>query len=228
MSKMTQEPHRQSSEASAIVQSGGGVIINALSTMNILAEVFESRNERATELTSSSSKFDDVTDMINKLASQTNLFALNAAIEAARAGEAGRGFSVAADEVRSLAEKTVGATSEIDAIIGEMQQQMQALMTEMSRGAKKVLENREVGDSAIEVVDQIKTLVNLATERSSELSISIDEVAGTSRSVSANMVNIKDSTKKGSQLSHDVLELAGHLAQLASEHKCITKQFHSY
>jgi methyl-accepting chemotaxis protein len=227
MALMTEESHRQSSEASEIVQSGGGVINNALGTMNILAQVFENLNVRATELRNSSSKVDDVTDMINKLASQTNLLALNAAIEAARAGEAGRGFSVVADEVRSLAEKTVGATSEIDVIVGEMQQQMQALMTEMNNGAKKVLESREEGASALEVVDQIKILVNLATERSSELSLSIDEIAVTSRSVSSNMVDVKDSTKKGNQLAHEVLELVSHLTQLASEQKDMTKQFHS-
>jgi methyl-accepting chemotaxis protein len=227
MAQLTEEAHLQSSEASGIVQSGGSVINNALGTMNVLAQLFEGLSDRAIELRSSSSKVDDVTGMINSLASQTNLLALNAAIEAARAGEAGRGFSVVADEVRNLAEKTVGATSEIDIIIGEMLQQTQALMTEMSSGAKKVSESREVGGSAVEVVDQIKMLVNQAAERSSQLSLSIDKVAGTSRSVSVNMVNVKDSTNKGNRLAHEVLELASHLAQLASEQKDMTRHFHS-
>ena len=227
MALKVQESHRQSSEASDVVKNGGAVINNALGTMSVLEQVFAGLNNRALLLSNSASKVDDVTDMINKLAQQTNLLALNAAIESARAGEAGRGFSVVADEVRTLAEKTVGATAEIDTIVGEMQQHMQQLMTEMGSGAEKVVASREVGDGALEVVDQIKVLVNQASEQSSELLLSIDGIAVTSQSVSSNMLDVKDATKKGNQLAHEVLDLASHLAQIASEQKDMTKHFHS-
>jgi len=225
MARTTEETYLQSMEASEIAENGGGVISNALGTMSTLAEVFEDLDVRAGSLRDASFRVDGVIDMINNLASQTNLLALNAAIEAARAGNAGRGFSVVADEVRTLAEKTVGATGEIDDIIGEMQQQLKALMSAMDSGASKVFESRELGDSAAMAVDQIKTIVQQATERSSQLTVSIEEIAQTSISISENMTDVTKGTKKGSQVGRDILEFAGDVATLASEQQAMTGRF---
>ncbi|MEH6648733.1 MAG: methyl-accepting chemotaxis protein [Motiliproteus sp.] len=225
MAGATEESHQQSLEAGDVAESGGVVINNALATMVTLAQVFEDLDQRGIALNNASARVDDVTDMINGLASQTNLLALNAAIEAARAGEAGRGFSVVADEVRRLAEKTVGATSEIDSIISDMQQQLQGLMAAMAAGANNVLQSRELGDSAAGVVEQIKSLVNLTTDRSSQLSVSIEEIAQTSVSISENMVDVTDGTQKGNQLGREILVFAGDVANLAAQQQSMTERF---
>ncbi len=225
MSGSSEESHQQSLKTGEVAENGGKVISNALETMETITLVFDGLNKRGDLLGQASSKVDGVTDMINDLASQTNLLALNAAIEAARAGEAGRGFSVVADEVRRLAEKTVEATSEIDLIISDMQKQLRELMTELAAGATNVVASRELGDDAAKAVNQIRTLVNQSSDRSSQLSVNIEEIVQTSVSVSGNMTDVVDSTHQGHQLGLEVLVFAEKVEQLSSQQKNMTDNF---
>ncbi|MEH6577720.1 MAG: methyl-accepting chemotaxis protein [Amphritea sp.] len=134
MASATDVAHQQAQQAQLSADQGGAVITSAIDSLGKLATVFDDLNRQVGELETASGKVDGVTDMINGLAEQTNLLALNAAIEAARAGDAGRGFSVVADEVRSLAGKTVQATRDITDIIGAMHNGIQALLKAMQEG----------------------------------------------------------------------------------------------
>ncbi len=225
MSGATKDAHQQTLQACATADEGGKVITEALGSLEHLGQIFTDLSKRVSGLESASSKVDGVTVMINNLAEQTNLLALNAAIEAARAGEAGRGFSVVADEVRALAEKTVQATSDINAIVSDMKDQLQALMQMMSKGEKQVSSSQILGDQAAGEIETIKTWVLQISSCNNQLATSIDQVAKGAQSISGNMVSVAKNVKQDIALSHKVLCLSDKVAEQNEKQSEMSKRF---
>ncbi|HEX4917052.1 MAG TPA: methyl-accepting chemotaxis protein [Limnobacter sp.] len=127
------------SDASSQASSDGlGLIQGTLHDMEQTAEGAERLGQIIRDLGEHSEQINRIVAVIEEIAQQTNLLALNAAIEAARAGEQGRGFAVVADEVRSLAERTTKSTSEIESMVGSIQGGAQAAVEQMSQWAERV------------------------------------------------------------------------------------------
>lgn len=225
MARATGDAQQQAQQACSTADTGGSVITHALGSLESLGQVFSDLNLRVAELESASSRVDGVTGMINGLAEQTNLLALNAAIEAARAGDAGRGFSVVADEVRALAEKTVQATDDINQIIGDMKQQLHALMTAMRDGAKQVIASRSQGDQAADEIEKIKSWVLQVSDSNNQLATGIEQVAQTALSISDNMVEVASNVEQDVERSREVLTFASEVARQTAEQESMTQRF---
>ncbi|MBY4675822.1 methyl-accepting chemotaxis protein [Marinobacterium arenosum] len=225
MANATSDAHLQAQKACATADSGGSVITDALGSLERLGRVFTDLNQRVTELENASGRVDGVTGMINSLAEQTNLLALNAAIEAARAGDAGRGFSVVADEVRALAEKTVQATSDINQIVGDMKQQLHALMNAMHAGAEQVTDSRVLGDRAAVEIETIKSWVLQVSGCNNQLATGIEQVAQTAHSISDNMVAVAENVEQDVERSREVLAFAGEVARQTAAQESMTQRF---
>ena len=145
---------KESANISSASQASIGLVIDQLSQIISKIDVMK---QTSVELSESSKEISDVTSLITKIADQTNLLALNAAIEAARAGEHGRGFSVVADEVRTLAENTKAATSKINETIAKFTMASTAIMEETEKMASMTDDSKvivsEFEKSIAQVVD---------------------------------------------------------------------------
>lgn len=190
LSNTTNELKGHSSETYQSAKSGADTIKMVLHSISDTVGIVNMTSQQLNELGRLSKDIDSVIAMINDLASQTNLLALNAAIEAARAGEAGRGFSVVADEVRALAEKTVDATSKITDIVSTIQQSTQTAITTMESGQDNLKTISENGTKAEEAMRDIESNAMTGSKSTDSMANAIHDVASTAIQMSTEMEQI--------------------------------------
>jgi methyl-accepting chemotaxis protein len=191
VSENSQTASDSSSKAALAAHQGGQVVKEALDTMHRIADSSRTVSARITKLGSSSEQIGKIVAVIDKIADQTNLLALNAAIEAARAGEQGRGFAVVADEVRKLAERTSRATKEIATMIESIQAEAKSAVDAIELGTHDVgigVERTTASGAALQEIirmseqvgDMISHIATAATEQSSatvEINSSIGQIS---------------------------------------------------
>jgi PAS domain S-box-containing protein len=150
-----------------------------------------------------SSKISEVMDLIDEIASQTNLLALNATIEAAHAGEAGLGFSVVADEIRKLSDRTAKATKDVSKLITAIQFETSQALDTMENGTQRVKEGRLLAEHARQALNDISTAVKQSAELIEEISVASDEHARVTRELANVMHTVSDITYETSASAHE-------------------------
>ncbi|MCY9844691.1 methyl-accepting chemotaxis protein [Vibrio caribbeanicus] len=198
-----------SRETTKAAEEGGTVIRSAIGSLEEVGTIMTSAAGHIKQLEEASSKVDSVMEIINAIAEQTNLLALNAAIEAARAGEQGRGFAVVADEVRSLAVRTVDAVSEISDTIDTMKKESAEVIQYIGKSEETMLTGRERGERA---VDALKLITEKADETSNQTEIifnSIKELALTSQNMAGNMAQISSAMKELEGNNEELKRISG-------------------
>ena len=184
VAKTAEEADRISQKAKDDAQTGDEAVARTIDGIRSISDTMENTARVITGLGKRSQEIGKILEVIEEIADQTNLLALNAAIEAARAGEAGRGFAVVADEVRKLAERSVEATKEIGEVVRQVQEETQGAVDTAKDGAAAAKEGIALADKAGLALRRIMESVT----RSSQL-----------------MAQIAGSTMKQSQASADVL-----------------------
>lgn len=184
-------------------RTGSTIIDASVTSMDRLSQLIQATHAQVTLLSHSSGKVAGIIDVINSLADQTNLLALNAAIEAARAGDAGRGFSVVADEVRSLAQKTVAATTDITHIVREFKQQAQSMDELMTSGLSLAAENERHAGQVAGAIGDITHSMERLTGEMNQVVVAIEEISSTTEDIAAKMedINVHTGETKGLRLT---------------------------
>lgn len=167
-------------------------------------------NRKMAQLEQDSQKIGDIIEVIDDIADQTNLLALNAAIEAARAGEQGRGFAVVADEVRKLAERSGEATKEIAVIIKAMQENTK-------ESVRAVADSVEQSSRTGEAFEQIIRMVNNSSLKVNEIAAACEEEAAQAAEVMRSVESISASSEESAAASEETAATCQSLAQLAEE-----------
>lgn len=193
---------------------GGEVVNQTIEGMNRISQVVEKSAQTVFTLGKNSDRIGEIIQVIDDIADQTNLLALNAAIEAARAGEQGRGFAVVADEVRKLAERTTKATKEIAGMIREIQKDTNDAVSSMEEGTKEVEKGKRLANEAGKMLGEIIDVARKVSDTAVQVAAASEEQSSASEQISKNIEGINNVTRETSQGIHQIAHAAEDLSSL--------------
>jgi methyl-accepting chemotaxis protein len=212
-------------EADTMAASGQSVMDTTVQEINRLAGEVERVTQGMAELKAETDGVSGIVDVIQSIAEQTNLLALNAAIEAARAGEHGRGFAVVADEVRTLASQTGDSTSRIQEMIGRLQQSAAAVQTTLDQSRASALASAErigtTGSTFRDITDKVKAI----SQMSQEIAESSAAHERSAEHILQSVGSVRIGAERTAEGSHDIVRLSTSLAGVSEQLRSITRKF---
>ena len=198
-------------------EKGTTAVQNSISGMNEIREQIQETAKRIKRLGESSQEIGEIVELISDITEQTNVLALNAAIQAASAGEAGRGFTVVAEEVQRLAERSGEATKQIGAIVKTIQMDTQDAVAAMEKSTQGVVEGTKLSDAAGQALNEIGQVSRNLAELIDTISRATQAQAESAGKVAQNMQDIQDITTQTTEGTKQTAVSIGQLADLASE-----------
>ena len=205
---------RQSLQAA---ESGLTAVQNAIGGMNSIRDQFQETSKRIKRLGESSQEIGEITELIADITEQTNVLALNAAIQAASAGEAGRGFSVVAEEVQRLAERSGDATRQIAALVKAIQTDTQDAVAAMERSTQGVVEGARLSDNAGTALSEIDSVSRRLADLIEQISSAASKEADQANEVASNIQHIFAVTEQTGESTRSTANQVRDLARMADE-----------
>jgi twitching motility protein PilJ len=208
-----------------VAETGLTAVQNSIGGMNSIRDQIQDTSKRIKRLGESSQEIGEITELISDITEQTNVLALNAAIQAASAGDAGRGFSVVAEEVQRLAERSGDATRQIAALVRTIQTDTQDAVAAMERSTQGVVEGAKLSDaagSALGDIDRVTRELSALIERISTQALSEAESANV---VAANIQHIFAVTEQTSEGTQSTAHMVRELSRTAEELRTSVARF---
>jgi twitching motility protein PilJ len=214
MAKRSRESSEVAQRSVAIAHNGSQMVQQTIRGMDTIREQIQETSKRIKRLGESSQEIGDIVELINGIAEQTNILALNAAIQSASAGGAGRGFAVVADEVQRLAERATNATRRIELLVKNIQADTSEAVESMESTTSEVVSGAEKAEDAGEALKRIESV-------SKDLSSLIEQIAQeaqaqseTATRIAGQMISIRDVSIRTSEGSNQTAQSMGRLADL--------------
>ena len=217
VSSQAQESATVARQSLVAAESGLKAVENAIGGMNSIRDQIQDTSKRIKRLGESSQEIGEITDLISDITEQTNVLALNAAIQAASAGEAGRGFSVVAEEVQRLAERSADATRQISVLVKAIQADTQDAVAAMERSTQGVVEGARLSDSAGTALGEIDNVSRRLADLIQQISRSASDEAVQANEVAENIQHIFAVTEQTSDGTRTTAQQVRELSQMAEE-----------
>ncbi|MCG7895216.1 MAG: methyl-accepting chemotaxis protein [Candidatus Thiodiazotropha taylori] len=200
-----------------IASTGAETVRNTIAGMDNIREQIQETSKRIKRLGESSQEIGDIVELIDDIADQTNILALNAAMQAAMAGEAGRGFAVVADEVQRLAERSINATKQIEALVKTIQADTNEAVTSMEASTSGVVKGATLAEDAGEALKEIESVSQYIADLTGKIATSAQTQSDQAVNVKDTMSVIQEITNQTSEGTHQTANSIGALADLSDQ-----------
>jgi twitching motility protein PilJ len=207
----------EAQKSHSMAMTGAEAVRRTIDGMDSIRENIQDTAKRIKHLGESSQQIGDIIELIDDIAEQTNILALNASIQSAMAGEAGRGFSIVAEEVQQLAERASNSTKQIEALIKSIQSETNEAITSMEQSTQGVVSGAKLAQEAGEALERIETGTQSLSELIQNVSSSSHQYVEEAEHIRTNMQGIRDSAIKTSDDITSTAEIIGNLSALSNE-----------
>jgi twitching motility protein PilJ len=217
VSKSAEEGAQVARASLSAAEQGSRAVQNSISGMNDIREQIQETSKRIKRLGESSQEIGEIVELITDITEQTNVLALNAAIQAASAGEAGRGFSVVAEEVQRLAERSAEATKQIGAIVKTIQADTQDAVVAMERSTQGVVEGAKLSDAAGQALSEIDRVTKNLADLIQQISGATQTQAQATNQVARSMQDILEITRQTTTGTQQAAQTVRDLTSVADQ-----------